>query len=117
MRYLIRRNGAPYNVILWDGTTPLALPEGDTIEPEPEGFVMPAAPPTVRDQLDAMWAQMAAALPLSQRAHLRAVKMTVVDAMNASAWDEVSALIEAQPVPPEFEATKAQALAMLQGES
>lgn len=117
MRYLIRRNGAPYNVILWDGETPFALPEGDTIEPEPEGFVMPARVPTVRDQLDAMWAQMAAALPLGQRAQLRMVKMTVVDAMNAGALDEAAALIEAQPVPPQFEATKQQALALLRGES
>ena len=73
------------------------------------------ATPSAREQLDAMWDAMSRALSLEQRAQLRIMKIAVVDALDSGAYDEAAALIQSQPVPPQFEAVKSQAIALLEG--
>lgn len=84
-----------------------AVTSSDTVE------VVEAPEIQLRSQLATLWDAMAAALPVLQRAQLRQVKLTVINALETGDFDEAAALIAAQTVPAEFQATQAQAVAML----
>lgn len=112
--FVVSDDGDGAYISMWDADKLGPQPTLDELEKHRTDAEAFYNAPDMRDQLDQMWAAMAAALPIAERAQLRLIKIAVVDAMNAGAYDEAAALIAAQTVPAEFIEIQNQAVAMLQ---